>query len=57
MIQKLKEQGKIIIYVSHRMKEIQQIADKVAIFKDGRYIDTVVTRSAGAAADQNDGWP
>lgn len=44
VIRKLKEQGKIIIYVSHRMKEIQQIADKVAIFKDGCYIDTVVTR-------------
>ena len=43
VIKKLKEQGKIIIYVSHRMKEIQQIADKVAIFKDGRYVDTVVT--------------
>lgn len=44
VIAKLKAQGKIIIYVSHRMKEIQQIADKVAIFKDGRYVDTVVTR-------------
>lgn len=44
VIQRLKEQGKIIIYVSHRMKEIQQIADKVAIFKDGRYVDTVVTK-------------
>ena len=29
------------IYVSHRMAEIQEIADKVAIFKDGRYVDTV----------------
>lgn len=44
VITKLKAQGKIIIYVSHRMKEIQQIADKVAIFKDGRYVDTVVTK-------------
>lgn len=44
IIAKLKAQGKIIIYVSHRMKEIQQIADKVAIFKDGRYVDTVVTK-------------
>lgn len=44
VIAKLKAQGKIIIYVSHRMKEIQQIADKVAIFKDGRYVDTVVTK-------------
>lgn len=44
IIAKLKAQNKIIIYVSHRMKEIQQIADKVAIFKDGRYVDTVVTK-------------
>ncbi len=41
IIRKLKEQGKIIIYVSHRMAEIQEIADKVAIFKDGKYVDTV----------------
>ncbi len=44
IIEKLKEQGKIIIYVSHRMSEIQRIADKVAIFKDGRYVDTVITK-------------
>lgn len=43
VIKKLKKQGKIVIYVSHRMSEIQRITDKVAIFKDGRYIDTVLT--------------
>lgn len=43
IIEKLKREGKIIIYVSHRMDEIQKITDKVAIFKDGRYVDTVVT--------------
>jgi ABC-type sugar transport system ATPase subunit len=43
IIRKLKNEGRIIIYVSHRMDEIQQITDKVAIFKDGRYVDTVVT--------------
>ncbi len=43
IIEKLKSEGKIIIYVSHRMNEIQRITDKVAIFKDGRYVDTVVT--------------
>ncbi|MCB6566921.1 D-xylose ABC transporter ATP-binding protein, partial [Desulfovibrio desulfuricans] len=34
IIKKLKKEGKIIIYVSHRMSEIQRITDKVAIFKD-----------------------
>ncbi len=43
IIRKLRSEGKIIIYVSHRMDEIQQITDKVAIFKDGRYVDTVKT--------------
>jgi len=42
IIRKLKSEGKIVIYVSHRMKEINSVADKAAIFKDGRYIETVV---------------
>ena len=41
IIRKLKAEGKIVIYVSHRMSEIRTIADKVAIFKDGRYVNTV----------------
>ena len=41
IIRKLRDEGKIIIYVSHRMNEIKRIADKVAIFKDGRYVTTV----------------
>lgn len=44
VIEKLKKEGKIIIYVSHRMSELERITDKVAIFKDGRYVDTVVTK-------------
>ena len=38
IIRKLKAVGKLIIYVSHRMAEIRQIADRVAIFKDGRFV-------------------
>ncbi|GIM28819.1 ribose import ATP-binding protein RbsA [Clostridium polyendosporum] len=40
-IEKLKKENKIIIYVSHRMKELDELADKIAIFKDGRYVTTV----------------
>lgn len=43
IIKKLKSEGKMIIYVSHRMKEIQDITDKVAIFKDGKYMGTYGT--------------
>lgn len=41
IIRKLKTEGKVIIYVTHRMQEIQDISDKVAIFKDGTYVATV----------------
>ena len=44
VIRRLKEQGLIVIYVSHRMSELNKITDKVAIFKDGHYVDTVVTK-------------
>ena len=45
IIKKLKAEKKIVIYVSHRMNEIQRITDKVAIFKDGKYVDTVDTHA------------
>ena len=48
IIRKLKAEGKIVIYVSHRMSEIFRITDRVAVFKDGRYVDTVDT----AATDE-----
>lgn len=44
IIDKLRDKGIIVIYVTHRMSEIQRKADKVAIFKDGQYVDTVVTK-------------
>ncbi len=37
-IKLLKESGKTIIYISHRMKEIFEIADEVVVLRDGKYI-------------------
>lgn len=36
----LKEKGKTIIYISHRMKEIFEIADDAVILRDGAYVGT-----------------
>ena len=49
IIEKLRDDGKVVIYVSHRMSEIKRIADKVAIFKDGRYVNTVDAKSTSEA--------
>ncbi|WP_312641140.1 sugar ABC transporter ATP-binding protein [Hydrogenoanaerobacterium sp.] len=36
IIKKLRDEGKVVIYVSHRMNEIFEITDRVVVFKDGR---------------------
>lgn len=40
LIEKLKNDGMAIIYISHRLSEIFKIADRITVFKDGRYIET-----------------
>src|SRR5690606_38594867 len=40
IIRDLKSRGKSIIYISHRMKEIFKIADRVTVLKDGKHQGT-----------------
>lgn len=40
IIRSLRDRGVGIIYISHKMEEIDQIADDVTIMRDGRWIDT-----------------
>jgi len=44
IVRKLKEAGKTILFISHRMDEIFEISDRVTVMRDGHYIDTRVTR-------------
>ena len=46
IIRQLKAQNKVILYVSHRMKEIAQITDEVIVFKDGKIVGQVETPKA-----------
>lgn len=40
MIEKLKETGISIIYITHRLEEVFRIADRVSVMRDGEMIDT-----------------
>nr|WP_245443614.1 sugar ABC transporter ATP-binding protein [Labrys okinawensis] len=40
IIHDLKAQGKGIVYITHKMNELFEIADEVSIFRDGKYIGT-----------------
>jgi inositol transport system ATP-binding protein len=39
-IQKLKERGVAIIYITHKMDEIFKIADDITIIRDGKWVDS-----------------
>ena len=40
----LKAHGVTMIYISHRMDEIQAITDRITIMRDGEYVKTLVTK-------------
>lgn len=61
-IKKLKEQGVSVIYISHKMEEVFQIADDITIFRDGAVVssgraeeltlDRVISHMVGRRLDQ-----
>lgn len=41
IIDELKRNNISIVYISHRMEEVFNLADRITVFRDGTYIDTV----------------
>jgi ribose transport system ATP-binding protein len=50
VLRRLKQKGVTILYISHRIEEIFQIADRVTVLRDGLYIATLNT----AETDRNE---
>ncbi|MGE6177689.1 L-arabinose ABC transporter ATP-binding protein AraG [Aeromonas salmonicida] len=40
VIRQLRDEGKVILYVSHRMDEIFELCDAITVFKDGQFVRT-----------------
>jgi ribose transport system ATP-binding protein len=63
----LKARGVAVVYVSHRLEELKQIADTVAVLRDGRLVDVcpmsdvteqgIVQRMVGRAVQEHDARP
>lgn len=45
IIRELKQKGVCIVYISHRMEEVFELSDRITVFRNGTYIDTVDTAS------------
>jgi ABC-type sugar transport system ATPase subunit len=41
LIQMLKEQSTLILYISHRLDEIFEVADRITVLKDGQLVGTI----------------
>lgn len=40
IIRDLKARGVTIIYISHRLEELFEVADRITVMRDGKYVDT-----------------
>lgn len=49
LVERLKSEGKAILFISHKFDEIFRIADRYTVFRDGQFI------GAGAMADVSEG--
>ncbi len=41
IIRKLRDANNLVIYISHRLDEVFEIADRITVFKDGKHVGTV----------------
>jgi rhamnose transport system ATP-binding protein len=40
LVHRLRDQGTAIIFISHRLEELFELADRVTVLRDGAYVDT-----------------
>ncbi|MCQ2398740.1 MAG: ABC transporter ATP-binding protein [Sphaerochaetaceae bacterium] len=45
-IGKITAQGKSVVFISHKLREVIEVTDKVTVIRDGKYIGTVDTKDA-----------
>jgi len=48
VLRELRKQGVAILFISHRMHEVDAIADRISVFRNGRHIETFDAGTRGA---------
>jgi ABC-type sugar transport system ATPase subunit len=50
LVHRLREQGVIVIYITHRLQELGEVADEVSVLRDGRLVGSLPAGEATAGA-------
>ena len=51
IVRRLRDRGVAVIYVSHRLREIFDVADRITVLRDGRNVGEVLQTSASSPAE------
>lgn len=46
VVERLRDEGVSIIYISHRLDEIYRLSDRIVVLRDGEYIKTLITKDS-----------
>lgn len=46
IVHRFAEEGRAIIFISHKLEEMKEVADRVTVFRDGHVVETVDTATA-----------
>ena len=48
VLRNMRDDGKAIVIITHKLNEVQALSDKVAVLRAGRYIGTLITKDTNA---------
>lgn len=53
LIRRLRDSGVTVLYISHKLDEVERVADRVTVLRDGAYVTTAETRELTQAQMAN----
>lgn len=53
VLRKMRDDGKAIVIITHKMNEVESLSDRVAILRNGEYICDMITKDTNAAEMTN----
>ena len=53
MLRKMRDDGKAIVIITHKMHEVESLSDRVAVLRDGKYIGSMATKDTNVTEMTN----